>query len=272
MKNNLIYCGVFCCLISSSILAKGAAVNDPQPANNGQGSTTSAESANIYEAPFWTGEYPQGWQITKDLTLKGRNDSNQKQAANVECQLKKGTVLHNWAICDKNPKMKFMTRNVIVKYRVIKPFDIFPNPPETDNDEGDDDGEPVQPIKPVKVAKAEIIEQLTHLSEGFIRYRRVKTGEIFDAFLPDDSLNIFPNQEEKPEEAWLQVECENSVSVWFMMDDLGKIAAETIEEEGQIRPNEHKIDGISKAKLGNEISTVNEPLCPNCDSDKYHVE
>jgi hypothetical protein len=69
-----------------------------------------AYDASWYKANRWSGEYPYGFTMAKDVTIKIRENLDPNAPKTISCQLKKGATYHQWnSKRVKSDKLEFVT-------------------------------------------------------------------------------------------------------------------------------------------------------------------
>lgn len=169
--------------------------------------SASALAGQQYAAPFWLGEYPGGYELTADVTLKGKDFPNNSLTDTVSCQMSKGQVIHPWA---QKTSFSYVAVSTIGIYQMLEDVSEF----ETSFKKGD------------------IVEELSYLSEGFCLYRKQGSMETVDmsCFGDDDSRAKKIVEGNINQEMWFQATCKNGEKAWISTASFEEQAAGSFKE------------------------------------------
>lgn len=191
----------FACLVlplAGFVLAAG-----PAPAQS-----ISPYDESWYRAPFWSGEYPSGFTVLKDVTLGIRPVLDPAAAPSVSCLLREGATYHMWNF----PRvaadaLSFVSFTKIDELEVTVAYDAVLH--------AEPDGAAVS----VHFAPGSRWRELVYYGEG--AYLMEYEGALYsgDQGLVEVSRSLLGDS---GYDEWLRVNCANNQWGWILMRDLVK--------------------------------------------------
>ncbi len=169
--------------------------------------SVSAFAGKQYAAPFWLGEYPTGYELTANISLKGKAFPNNMLTDTVMCEMSKGQVIHPWA---QKTNFSYVAVSEITVYQILKDVSEF----EASFKAGD------------------IVEELTYLSEGFCLYRKQGLMNTVDmsCFGEGDARVKVIEKGNINQEVWFQATCKSGEKAWVSTEAFEKQAAGSFKE------------------------------------------
>lgn len=170
-----------------------------------------------YRAPFWSGEYPDGFSVVKATTLHLRPTLDKDADKTIACDFPQGATYHPWNQSRVEEQgLTFVSFTKIGDYKMLKPL-------ETTLYRRSDASE-----VPVELSKGETWRYLVYLGEGafLMEYK----GEEFDG--NPDMLDASEQQgDASGYEEWLRINCPNNQWGWLFMGDI------TLDDGTFVAPN-----------------------------------
>lgn len=159
-----------------------------------------------YRAPFWSGEYPDGFSVAKTTTVQLRPALDPAAEKSIACELPQGATYQPWnRERVEEQGLWFTSLTKIGDYKMLKPLEttLYRRSDATE----------VQ----VKVSKGETWRYLVYLGEGafLMEYK----GEEFDG--NPDMLDASQQMGDAAGyEEWLRINCSNNQWGWLFMGDI----------------------------------------------------
>lgn len=157
-----------------------------------------------FEMDFWSGEYPNGFSVEKETTVKGRKVTSLSAPQEQKCVLPQSATYHpwNWGRTQSD-ELKFTTFSQKVEMTALKDFEY-----EVD----------INMKK--KFKKGDVLTYLIYYSEGMFLVEH--NGTSFEASQDlFDYVSEFPQNHRQDE--WLQLNCKNGVRTWLYLPDLENV-------------------------------------------------
>lgn len=179
----------------------------------GMGASAFAEyDRSWYKDDFWSGEYPMGVSVyKKELTIKGRVQAEATQAATVNCTLPYLANIQQWNTERlKRNDINFLSYTKIEKITARDNINYLVDSPSR---------------RRLVIKKGEVAERLAYLSEGYYKIRF--KGKIYDVDF--GIMEKFIDESPLVEDRWFRIKCENGVTAWIFLNDLGTMDPETGE-------------------------------------------
>lgn len=164
---------------------------------------STIQNAEYYVLDTWMGEYPMGFQISKDVKVPSVDSVNNPMVVG-SCTLKAKTVIHPWA---KKTKADFASLTGIAKYQATKNFELTKSQQET-----------------IQVKVGDVITELSYLAEGNCLMN--VNGVQFDDACMDPKAGLvkqisaspFPTRE------FFKTTCKEGNSAWIAADSLRSLS------------------------------------------------
>ena len=169
-----------------------------------------AYDASWYKANGWSGEYPYGFTMLKDVTVQIRENLDPTASKTISCQLKKGATYHEWNTKRvKSDELKFVSFTKIATYEVKSSFST--------NVTRDPDGRKVT----INFKKGDRWFFLVYLAEGIFRFRFNHTIYNGDQDLFEKSIQISSTKNDRRTyEEWLKLKCANGAAGWIFVKEI----------------------------------------------------
>jgi len=165
--------------------------------------------ASWNKSDFWSGEYPHGFTLTEDATIKIRSTLDPKAPRDIDCALKKGATYHPWnAARVDSDGLNFLSYGRLVPYVVTKPVKVI-----AQTQPGDEEVNLV-------FKKGDEWIYRTYYAEGM--FEMTYKGKIYAA-----DQDLMEASKEKPGQAssdagpdeWMKLTCANGVTGWLLFAD-----------------------------------------------------
>lgn len=160
-----------------------------------------------YRTDFWAGEYPNGFTLAEDVTVKIRKEALPAAPQDIDCALKKGATYHPWnGERVKSDKLDFVSYVRKVTYKIKSPAKVLLQDEKKEADREID-------FKP-----GDTWTWLTYYGEGMFRMEFDGTEYAADQALFDVSDD--KGDREHKEDEWLKLACANGASGWLLLADV----------------------------------------------------
>jgi hypothetical protein len=170
-----------------------------------------------YRAPFWSGEYPDGFSVVKSTTVQLRPVLDKDAEKTIACDLPQGATYQPWNQSRVEEQgLAFVSFTKIGDYKMLKPLEttLYRRTDATELQ--------------VKLSRGETWRYLVYLGEGafLMEYK----GEEFDG--NPDMLDASEQQgDANGYEEWLRINCPNNQWGWLYMGDV------TLDDGTFVAPN-----------------------------------
>jgi hypothetical protein len=172
-----------------------------------------AYDASWYKSDGWSGEYPYGFTMAKDMTILIRESLDPDAPKAISCDLKKGATYDQWnSNRVKSNQLEFVSLTKIKTYEVKSDF--------RDKLTRESDSSTVNMI----FKKGDRWFFLKYLGEGafVLKYKNeiyVNGGRLFEK-----STEISPpKSDQETYDEWLKLKCANSVVGWIFVKDIKNV-------------------------------------------------
>ena len=159
-----------------------------------------------YRAPFWSGEYPDGFSVVKTTTVQLRSMLDKDAEKSISCELPQGATYQPWnRERVEEQGLWFTSFTKIGEYKMTKPFEttLYRRSDATE----------VQ----VSLEAGDVWRYLVYFGEGafLIEYE----GEEYDG---NQDLLDYSQQmgDAGGYEEWLRINCSNNQWGWLFMGDI----------------------------------------------------
>ena len=178
-----------------------------------------------YRAPFWSGEYPDGFSVAKTTIVQLRPTLDPAAEKTIACELPMGATYHSWKLSRAEEQgLSFASFSKIADYKMTEPF-------EATLYRRDDASE-----APISLGEGDTWRYLVYLAEGSFLME-------YDGVEYDGNQDLFEHAEQEGDtngyEEWLRINCPNNQWGWLFMGDV------TLDDGTFIAPN---ITGYGEAK------------------------
>lgn len=175
-------------------------------------SPTLAQSVPVYDetwhrAPFWSGEYPGGFSVLKDVTVQLRPTLDPKTAGSISCDLPAKATYQAWngaRVAEQG--LTFVSFTEIDEMRVTAPYEAVLL--------REDDYTEV----PVSLAPGDSWRYLVYYAEGNFLMEHEGVRYSADQGLMDVSEAVRPG--ERGYDEWMRINCPNNQWGWLYMGDI----------------------------------------------------
>jgi hypothetical protein len=172
--------------------------------------SANAYDAAWYKADGWSGEYPYGFTMAKDVTIKIREALDPDTPTTISCDLKKGATYHQWnADRVKSDQLEFVSFTKIATYEVKSDF--------RGEVTRESDGSNVS----LMLKKGDRWFFLSYLAEGYFRFSVNNTVYTGEQVLIGKSTEISPTKNgQHTYDEWLKLKCANGAVGWIFVKDI----------------------------------------------------
>lgn len=168
-----------------------------------------AYDATWYKTDFWAGEYPNGFTLDSDITVKIRNEPLPAAPQDIACALKKGETYHPWnGERVEASKLEFLTYVKKVSYKVKSPATILLQDENSDSD------------REVDFKPGDRWTYLTYYGEGMFRIEL--DGKEYAAEQDLFEVSEDKGDQEHDEDEWMQLTCANGATGWLLFGDVAE--------------------------------------------------
>jgi hypothetical protein len=178
---------------------------------------SEAYDESWHRAPFWSGEYPDGFSVAKTTTVQLRATLDPKADKTIACELPQGATYQPWnQERVEEQGLSFTSFTKIADYKMTKPF-------EATLYRHDDATEAT-----VSLNKGDTWRYLVYLAEGtfLMEYDGVEYDGNQDLFEVSEQMGDTNGYEE-----WLRINCPNNQWGWLFMGDI------SLDEGNFVSPN-----------------------------------
>lgn len=166
---------------------------------------SNAGSAEYYKLDGWSGEYPMGFQIIRDVDVTKVADPENPMLVG-SCTLKKDVVIHPWA---KKTVSEFVQLSAVNHYIALKDYEVE-----------------VYDEPNLKIAANQEILQLSYLGEGYCRFS-VNGKEFDDSCMDIEGGNTAGDERARQisaspfgEKAFFKTTCADGTEGWIDAESL----------------------------------------------------
>jgi hypothetical protein len=180
-------------------------------ASEGLDRPTSKYDASWYKANGWSGEYPDGFTMTGNVTTKIRERLNLDAPKSISCMLRKGATYHQWnkrrAISDR---LEFISFTKVETYKLDASFTVELRR----QSDGDD--------TTIQFKKGDQWLYLAGLAEGTFLIKFNDTIYIADQNLYEKSTKVEAPVDgaESTYDEWLKLRCANGAVGWILFNEI----------------------------------------------------
>jgi len=169
-----------------------------------------AYDASWYKANGWSGEYPYGFTMAKDVTVKIRENLDPNAPKTISCDLKKGATYHAWnSKRFKSDQLEFISFTKIETYELKSSFRA--------NVTRGSDGRKAT----INFKKGNRWFFLVYLAEGYFQFRFNNTVYEGDQELLAKSTQISSTKDDqRTYEEWLKLKCANGTVGWIFVEEV----------------------------------------------------
>jgi hypothetical protein len=174
------------------------------------GGGAQAYDGTWYRADFWSGEYPAGFTLTADVSIRIRLEPAPDAPPTVRCDLSRNATYHPWngaRIADR--KLKFVSFTKIVRHEIERDHTAFVT------------REAGHAEAMIAFRRGDRWDSLAYLQEGLflLRFR----GEIYSG--GQDILAVSKEVDESGDSAggydqWMRLVCDNGATGWLLLSDI----------------------------------------------------
>lgn len=165
-----------------------------------------------HEAPYWSGEYPSGFTVTRPAAIKLRAEPDPDASPTIHCTLTKGATYHPWNNArTQADEVEFLSFTRKAAMQITKPgeFTLF-------------EGEMDQKEVTVEMAAGESWTYLFYMAEGMfvLDYngtRYLAMQELMEASQPAANT---PSTKMPDYQQWIRFKCANGNKGWAWMREL----------------------------------------------------
>ncbi len=175
-----------------------------------------------YKAPFWSGEYPNGFSVVKTTTVQLRPTLDPKAARSIACDLPQGATYQVWNSARvEEQALGFISFTRIAEYKVKEAYEATLH--------RTDDGTETK----IAFKRGDQWRYLVYYAEGtfLMEYNGVKYDGDQSMFDVSEQLGDTNAYEE-----WLRINCSNNQWGWLFMGDIslddGNFVGPNITEYG----------------------------------------
>jgi hypothetical protein len=159
-----------------------------------------------YRAPFWSGEYPDGFSVARTTTVQLRPALDPKADKTIACELPQGATYQPWNQSRVEEQgLAFTSFTKIATYKITKPY-------ETTLYKHLDGTELKVSFKP-----GDTFRYLVYFGEGAFLME-------YDGVEYDGDQDLFEHAEQEGDsngyEEWLRINCSNNHWGWLFMGDV----------------------------------------------------
>jgi len=162
-----------------------------------------------YRGDFWSGEYPDGFSVTSDMTVNIRADTDLSLPRDIACDLKKNATYHVWNV-----------DRVIEDALFFVSYTKITNATLTGDLETTLDPEVNGASIDVSFRKGDAYRYLAYLGEGAFMLDYKGGHYVGYADLLDASNLADP---EPAYDEWIGITCPNGTSGWLFMGDVADL-------------------------------------------------
>ena len=157
-----------------------------------------------HQAPFWGGEYPNGFSVTGPTIVGARFEPDPDTPASIECLLPKGAVYHLW-----NHDRVEADLLSFLSFTRKQPYTIEADLSVTVyTEEGDDVA--------LDLSAGDTWTYLTYLGEGAFLMEHAGATYVGDQAL----FEVSSTSGEAESHEWLRLICGNGESGWLLLDEI----------------------------------------------------
>jgi hypothetical protein len=169
--------------------------------------TAFAYDGTWYRTDFWAGEYPNGFTLAQDVTVRIRKEPLPAALQDTDCGLNKGETFHPWngERVDAS-KLEFLTYVKKVTYRIKSPATILL---QDENSESD---------REVDFKPGDRWTYLTYYGEGMFRLEL--EGKEYAAEQDLFEVSDDKGDREHDEDEWMKLTCANGTTGWLLFADV----------------------------------------------------
>jgi len=185
-----------------------------------------AYDALWYKSDGWSGEYPYGFTMAKDITILIRETLDPDAPKTISCDLKRGATYHQWnSNRVKSDQLEFVSLTRIKTYEVKSDF--------RDELTRKSDGSTIS----MTFKKGDRWFFLKYLGEGAFVLKFKNDVYVNGGGLFGKSTEISPtNGDQDTYNEWLKLKCANSIVGWIFVKDIKSVpgfAEANIPEYGE---------------------------------------
>lgn len=166
-----------------------------------------AYDSSWYKTDFWAGEYPNGFTLKEDMTVKIRKQPLPGAARDIGCAMKKGATYHPWnRERVESDKLEFLSYVKKVTYRIKSESKVLVHDEQADKD------------KEVAFNPGDKWTYLTYYGEG--SFRMQYEGKEYAADQTLFEMSEEKGDREHEEHEWMRLTCANGAQGWLLLSDV----------------------------------------------------
>jgi hypothetical protein len=204
----IIHEGIAMKVTSTIVVAASLAGLTP---SHGLDRPTAKYEASWYRANGWSGEYPDGFTMASNVTIKMRGSPNFDAPKSISCVLRKGATYHQW-----NKKRVISDRLEFISFTKIETYEL--NASFTVDLRRQSDGDDTT----VQFKKGDQWLYLAGPAEGAFLVKFNDTIYIADQDLFQKSTRVESpvNDDESTYDEWLKLKCANGAVGWILFNEI----------------------------------------------------
>ncbi len=173
--------------------------------------TAFAYDESWFKTDYWSGEYPQGFTLTDNVTTLIRVIPDPNAVQNIECSMEKGATYHPWnhdrVISSNLEFLSYVPKEIFV---VTKSETLTLQIDQTDAEQA------------IRFNKGDEWTFLTYYAEGLFKmsFRGVEYTGHQDLVEISQEKNTGPASQNRITDEWMKMICANGVSGWLLLRDV----------------------------------------------------
>jgi hypothetical protein len=184
---------------------------DRPAASQGPDRPAAKYDASWYRANGWSGEYPDGFTMASNVTIKIRGSLNLDAPKSISCVLRKGATYHQW-----NKKRVISDRLEFISFTKIETYEL--NASFTVDLRSQSDGDDTT----IQFKKGDQWLYLTGPAEGrfLIKFNDAIYIAEQDLFEKSTKVETPVNDDESTYDEWLKLRCANGAVGWILFNEI----------------------------------------------------
>jgi hypothetical protein len=170
-----------------------------------------------HRAPFWSGEYPDGFSLARTTTVQLRPTLDARAQKTIACELPHGATYQTWNQARVEEQgLHFTSFSKIAEYKITRPYEttLYKHLDGTE-------------LK-VSLKEGDTFRYLVYFGEGAFLME-------YDGVEYDGDQDLFEHAEQEGDangyEEWLRINCSNNQWGWLFMGDV------TLDDGTFLAPN-----------------------------------
>ena len=167
--------------------------------------------ASWYKAKGWSGEYPNGFTIATDVTIKIRGSLDLGAPKSISCVLRKGATYHQW-----NKKRVVADRLEFISFTKIAIYELEAS--RTVEASRNSDGRETT----IEFKKGDRWSYLAYLAEGNFLFKFGDTVYVAgqDLFEKSTEVEAPVKGDQSTYDEWLKLKCANGTVGWLFFNEI----------------------------------------------------